>query len=125
MHMHSRSRAAAAAAALLALVAGSGLAANIAITSPAQEETVHDNSGKVTVTVDAVPGPRERVRLLIDGKPAAPDSRRGTFALSGIDRGEHRLQAQLLDADDRVVAESAPVTFYMWQASSQFPSRNN
>jgi hypothetical protein len=115
-------RAALATAALL--LATSGLAADIGIASPAHEETVHDNAGNVAVTVDAAPGPDQTIRLLVDGEPAAPDSRGTRFELRGIDRGEHRLQAQLLDADGRVVAESPPVTFFMWQASRNFPARN-
>lgn len=109
----------------LSLIAQAALAANIRIVNPQNEETVHDNSGNVTVVVQAELRDRQQVRLLLDGMPAAPDSEDKTFELSGIDRGEHTLEAMLLNDRNEVVAKSGPVTFYMWQASRKFPSRNN
>ena len=98
-------------------------AAEIRILSPQQEETVHNNSGNVTVAVQARLGAGEHIRLLLDGSPQAPDSDRGIFALEGIDRGEHKLQALLMSDKDEILARSKTVTFYMWRASAQFPTR--
>ena len=102
-----------------------GSACAIEIVSPQAEATVHDNSGKVAVTVD--PGPDglkagQRIRLLLDGRPAA-DEADGLIQLAGVDRGMHRLQAELLDAQGQRVAVSDPVVFHMWRASKNFPAR--
>ena len=91
---------------------------------PAHEETIHSNQGELTVRVrqtGAAPG--ARVQLLLDGS-ALPRSYRGeVIELKGIERGTHSLQAVLLGAEGERLAASQPVTFYMWQASRRFSSR--
>jgi len=93
------------------------------ISSPASGETLHDNEGNVRVTLSiqgaGVPG----IRPLLDGKPYGPDQRTPTFILENVDRGEHVLQVQAIDAKGDVIAASQPVTFYLWRASALFPSR--
>ncbi len=96
----------------------------VAIVQPAHEATVHDNQGNVAVQVAVSPSlaPRDRIVVLLDGRPAARQA--GTaVALSGVERGEHTLQALVVDANGATLATSQPVTFYMWQASRLFPSR--
>ena len=95
----------------------------VTISSPASGETLHDNEGNVRVTLAiqgaGVPG----IRPLLDGKPYGPDQRTSTFILENVDRGEHVLQVQVIDAKGDVVATSQPLTFYLWRASALFPSR--
>jgi hypothetical protein len=98
-------------------------AAQIAIVSPQHEQTVHDNLGNVRVVVEAALGDRRRIRLLLDGSPVGPDTDASTIDLEGIDRGAHTLQALLVDEKGEVLARSEAVTFYMWRASAQFPTR--
>jgi len=109
--------------AVVCLAMTAAMARDISISQPRSEETVHDNSGNVTVQIKARLGHDQRIRLLIDDSKAAPDSRNLTFNLKGIDRGEHTLQALVLNANDEVVSQSDKVVFYMWQASRQFPNR--
>lgn len=102
-----------------------GQEARIAIESPKQEETVHDNAGNVAVSL-AIHGTAPagmRVRVLLDGRPHGAEQATTSFVIEGIERGEHLLQVELVDAAGRVVAASETVTFFMWQASSLFPSR--
>ncbi|HTT39780.1 MAG TPA: hypothetical protein VMH32_19195 [Burkholderiales bacterium] len=115
--------AASCAAALWLCVAATAVhAQDISIVSPASEETVHSNPGEVTVVVSykAAP-PSSMVRILVDGQPAGPAQPGDTFLLQGIERGAHTLQAQLLAPAGKLVAASAPVTFYMWHASILLP----
>ncbi|MGQ0578139.1 MAG: hypothetical protein ACT4PQ_04420 [Betaproteobacteria bacterium] len=109
--------------AALWLAVTASIAADIAIISPRHEETLHDNSGDVTVMVRASLAGGQRIRLLLDGEPAGTDTDSTTIALEGIERGEHELKALVVDEKGSVLAASPPVTFYMWQASSQFPTR--
>ncbi|HEY7741952.1 MAG TPA: hypothetical protein VIA19_02810 [Burkholderiales bacterium] len=99
----------------------------VSIVSPRNEETIHDNTGRVAVTVAIRNGDAlaagGAIRVLLDGKPFGPDARASSFALEGLERGEHRLQVQLTNAAGAVIATSEVVTFYMWQASALFPSR--
>jgi len=104
--------------------AGAQSATQIAISSPASGDTVHDNEGNVAVTVVAQgAGEGHTIRLLLDGAPYGSNQRVPWFRLENIDRGEHTLQAQLINEDNRVIAESRPVTFYMWRASALFKGR--
>lgn len=101
-------------------------ASAIEVVSPHSEATVHDNAGNVAVTVD--PGPQglaqgRRIRVLLDGAPAAPEAASRLFQLEGVDRGRHGLRAELLDAQGRRVAISDEVVFNMWRASKNFPAR--
>lgn len=98
----------------------------IVIDRPAAGKTVHSNTGTVPVAV-SLPGraiaANERLRVLIDGKPYGAEQRTTSFELQGIERGEHSLQVQLLDAKSVTLATSPSVTFYLWQASILFPGR--
>jgi hypothetical protein len=98
--------------------------ASVAIVSPQNEQTLHENSGNVAVQA-AVSGerkPGDQLVLLLDGNPV-PGRGGSRFLLTGVDRGAHTLQAQLLDSSGSPRASSAVVTFYMWQASRLSPLR--
>ena len=100
-------------------------AAGLSITSPAPEETIHDNAGNVAVVIRVEDGatlpPGYRIRLLLDGEPAMPDGSGTRLQLAGIGRGAHRLQALIVDDEGRVLTRSEPVTFHIWQASRLNP----
>jgi hypothetical protein len=105
------------------LFAAAGNAADVSIVSPKDKETIHDNSGNVTVTVRASLAGRERVRLLLDGAPVGTDTDQPRIQLENIDRGEHTQEALVVDDKDLIHATSPMVTFFMWRASSQMPAR--
>ncbi len=102
-------------------------AAQVAILAPAQHDTIHDNSGNLQVDVAVEPPTllqdRMSIRILLDGKRASPDSPDMSFALEGVERGEHWLQALLIDRQGQTLAVSATVYFTMWQASVNSPAR--
>jgi len=98
-------------------------AADISIVSPRDQETINDNSGNVMVTVQARLGTDQRIRLLLDGSPVGTDTVQSRIQLENIDRGEHTLEALLVDDKDLVHATSSTITFHMWRASSQMPAR--
>lgn len=101
-------------------------AGQLVIRHPGNETTVFDNEGAVPVEIEISPaltlGPGDRIELFLDGEPVR--QRNGNaFALVGIERGTHRLQARIVDAGGGTIVESDPVTFHMWQASRLFPGR--
>ena len=113
---------------LVAVTLVAAQAADIAIVSPRDGETVHDNAGNLTVTAALAAGelePGQRIRFLLDGEPMAPDAAARSAAVGNVDRGTHTLQALLLDKGGRVIGKSAQTTFYLWQASRNFPSRQS
>jgi hypothetical protein len=102
-------------------------AAQVAILAPADQDTIHDNSGNLAVAVKVEPpiNPKDgtSIRILLDGKPAARDSSRMNFILTGVERGEHSLQALLIDRQGHTLSVSDTVDFTMWQASVNAPPR--
>lgn len=96
----------------------------VAVERPAQDETVHDNDGNVSVLVRVEPtlARGNQVVLLMDGQAVEREDG-PVFALTNIDRGTHTLQAQVTDARGNTLATSAPVTFQLWRASRRFPGR--
>jgi prepilin-type processing-associated H-X9-DG protein len=95
----------------------------IEIVQPQDDSTVFDNSGHVEVQIRVSPAtalaPGHRMVLFLDGHASVPKAQ----ALEHVERGMHRLQARILDSNGRSVIESKPITFYLWQASRNFPSR--
>ena len=119
---HTRQTAFAALLLWLGLACVPASAAQIAIVSPAQNDTVPHNSGvmRVDVTVEPPVTPQDAtaIRILLDGKPAMPDSKGSSFTLEGIERGEHWLQAVLVDGKRQTSAVSDTVYFTVWQGSA-------
>ena len=93
---------------------------------PANEATVFDNAGNVEVKLALSPAldiaAGDRIALLLDGQQAALQSAT-QFRLSAVVRGEHRLEARIVDRSGNTVIASAPLEFHLWQASRLFPNR--
>ncbi len=124
---HSPEQVAAAFILVFGFACGPAGAAQIAILAPAQQGTIHDNSGTLAVEVKVEPPiePRDgtSIRILLDGKQAAPDSPGMSFTLQGVERGEHWLQALLINRQGQTLSVSDTVQFTMWQASKKSPAR--
>jgi hypothetical protein len=106
----------------LGLVCVPAMAAQIAVVHPATNDVIPHNSGVMRVDVIAEPPLTAQdgnaIRILLDGKPAAPDSKGTSFTLEGMERGEHWLQAVLLDSKGQTSAVSNTVYFTVWQGSA-------
>ena len=98
----------------------------VRIAAPADETTVHDNLGNVSVLVQIEPALRaaagERIELLLDDKVVASGPH-GRIELASVERGTHALQARVVAADGKVLHTSAAVRFHLWRASRLFPGR--
>lgn len=112
---------------LFGFACGAAGAAQVAILAPVEQDTIHDNSGTLAVEVRVEPPiePRDgtSIRILLDGRRAAPDSPGMSFTLQGVERGEHWLQALLIDRQGQTLSVSDTVHFTMWQASINSPAR--
>ena len=101
--------------------------AALRLLQPAHEQTVHDNTGRVEVAVALEPAldvpAGHRLRVRVDGALLPNAWTDARFELEGIHRGAHTLQAVVTDHRGNTLAASEEITFYMWQASRQFPSR--
>jgi hypothetical protein len=74
----------------------------------------------VQVQLDRALRPGDQLVIIVDGK-RTPANGGLTATLTGLDRGEHTLQAEVLDAAGSVVISSSSVTFYVRQPSIARP----
>ncbi|MCM2972488.1 DUF4124 domain-containing protein [Larsenimonas suaedae] len=89
------------------------------IESPADKATIPPGyAGDIQVSVGVEPSLKDgdRVRLLLDGTPSQSAMRARVFMIAGVERGEHRIQAELIDEGGRVLRQSSPVTVFVKRA---------
>ena len=95
------------------------------IASPQDEATLQTGYGgnaQVELDIDPDLRPDHRVRLLVDGEISQSAMHTKAFMLTNLNRGEHVLQAELLDASGQVRHRSAPVRLYVHRASVNSPA---
>lgn len=101
-------------------------AGRVDIVSPRDGETIVDNEGKVPVTLNLSLAPGERLQLLLNGiaiELSGPESS-GRVLLFNVDRGEHRLEARVVDERGGTApGGTGPVTFTMQRPTVLLPGR--
>ena len=87
---------------------------SLRITSPGHDESVRANTGDIEVTVDVRPKllAEHELRLRVDGA-AVQVGRQSRFVLSGVDRGTHTLQVEILHQTGEVLLASEPSSFHL------------
>lgn len=87
---------------------------SLEITEPANDKTIRSNEGKVSALARVVPGlaSNHRFRWRMDGE-IVQDVNSPELRLNNIDRGSHTLQAEIVDADGKVVISSEIITFHL------------
>jgi len=97
------------------------------ITQPENGAGLNNGAGDVDVSVSLVPPLRtdlgHGLTITLDGKPVLQNSARMNVALADVDRGEHVLEAFVLNANAQVVFQSAPVKFSLQRTSLFLPGR--
>ncbi len=90
----------------------------IVIVVPEDQSTVRDNSGNMQVSVVVKPTLQkgDKVAILIDGKPVGQPQAATNFMLNAVDRGQHTLEADVVNSSGRVLIKSKSVTFFIHQA---------
>ena len=87
---------------------------SLEISRPTNDETIRSNEGKVTALARVVPelDANHRFRWSLDGE-IVQDVNSPELRLNNIDRGSHTLQAEIVDADGKVVISSESVTVHL------------
>jgi len=97
------------------------------ITQPENGAGLNNGGGDVDVSVSLVPPLRtdlgHGLTIALDGKPVLQNSARMNVALADVDRGEHTLEAFVVNASGQVVFQSAPVRFSLQRTSLFLPGR--
>jgi hypothetical protein len=87
---------------------------SLEITRPMNDEAIRSNEGKLTALARVVPAldSNHRFRWNMDGA-AVKDVNSPELRLNNLDRGTHTLQAEIVDADGKVVISSETISFHM------------
>ncbi|MBI5450341.1 MAG: DUF4124 domain-containing protein [Gammaproteobacteria bacterium] len=88
----------------------------LTIIQPANDATLWDDAGAVTVALSIIPAlqPGHRRVLELDGEQQATDND-GLLMLNQVDRGTHLLRALILDPRNKTVMASPTITFHLKQ----------
>lgn len=93
---------------------------DVSITSPANESTIRDNSGSLTVSASVTPSLKPGHKMvLLDNGSVKGESTAGSFNLSNVDRGEHNLSVQVQNKAGKTIISSKPVTVYLHRQSAR------
>lgn len=89
------------------------------INQPEEQATIRDNGGVVNVSGQVNPALKfgQKVQLKLDGQIVQKPHSNVIFVLRDINRGEHSIVLELLNAKGKVIASSKPRTFYVFRAS--------
>ena len=90
---------------------------SLEVASPAAEETLWNIGAQLNVSLALSPGLQSghQVRVYYDGTPL--EAAGLSFQLQGVYRGEHNLQAEIVDENGQVLIRSQPSRFYVQQTS--------
>ncbi len=90
------------------------------IVAPADNSTVRDPEGNVTLGLVLEPQLMEghRLQILTDGAPASGDIPGTQLRLSGLPLGSHQIQARIIDAGGTAIASSSVVRFHLLKPDS-------
>ncbi|WEM42195.1 DUF4124 domain-containing protein [Photobacterium sp. DA100] len=90
---------------------------SIALTSPADQQTLRDNQGHIMVAAVANRKLNQghSAQLRLDGEPYGRPQTQLTWPLTNIDRGSHTLQVDLLK-HGKVIASSEEITVFLHRA---------
>jgi hypothetical protein len=99
----------------------------IEILRPADQETLWNNGGNLEVEVALAPSLRttHRLDVYLDGRRMNLNATAPSLTVPEVWRGEHSLQAVVLDDRGRELLRSQPVTFIVQQTSIQNPNNPN
>jgi len=90
---------------------------SLTVASPAAEETLWNIAGILNVSLALQPELQagHQVRVYFDGNPQVVTST--SFQIEEVWRGVHNLQAEVVDANGKLMIRSAPNRFYVQQTT--------
>ena len=93
----------------------------VSIVSPAQGATIPPGYEQIPVKVSTEPGLQQGhlIQLMSNGQPYGSPSSRTTFSISPLIRGEHSIQAKVLDSNNDIVGQSGTTVVHVKRHSIQ------
>jgi len=86
---------------------------------PEQDETIRSNEGLVNISFFLSPGLRngDKIVVMLDGQKLENPLTSTQFSLTGILRGTHILNADIVNAEGEAIASASAVSFHLQQYS--------
>ncbi|MDH5735184.1 MAG: DUF4124 domain-containing protein [Gammaproteobacteria bacterium] len=98
------------------------------INSPAQDETIRDNTGNINITLLLEPEldikNGHTISILVDSQKKIEGSTGLTAGLKNIDRGTHSIQAVIKNKKKKIIKSSNSVTVHVFRQSTALPQHN-
>ena len=93
----------------------------VSIVSPAPGATIPPGYEQIPVKVSTTPGLQQGhlIQLMSNGQAYGSPSPRTSFSISPLIRGEHSIQAKILDSNNDVVGQSGTTTVHVKRHSIQ------
>ena len=88
---------------------------NVSISAPAQGTTIPPGQESIPVQVSLSPQLKDgdAIQLMFNGQPYVPASSSTSYNIGSLIRGEHSIQAQVIDSNGNVIAQSGTTTVYV------------
>lgn len=88
---------------------------SLTVASPAADQTLWNIEGVLSVSLSLSPGLQSghRIRVYFDGTPQMVSGT--SFQIEGVYRGQHNLQAEVIDPSGKLMIRSEPSRFYVQQ----------
>ena len=95
-----------------------GIYKSLVISSPAMDTTIRD-PGDVLVSAKISPALRRSHKLLYsdNGQPIGEPSRKLSMQLINLSRGTHLIQVDVVNADNKILISSAPLSIHVHRTS--------
>lgn len=91
------------------------------IVRPAEEETIRDNTGNVSVSLEIEPAllvqAGHRVQFFLDGEAIGAPSSVLKTSFANVDRGEHQVEAAVIDVSGEPILRTSSVRFFLHRYS--------
>ncbi len=100
-----------------------GYYSSVSIVQPQNEATFFDNHGEVVLTIAVKPDIREedQVVVLLDGQQTPAVRNAMLVKIENVERGMHKVQVQIRDAQGKGLAASNIISFMMRRPAVQNP----
>lgn len=91
---------------------------SLTIVTPEHEDTIINSDGQLMISLESSPklSSDHKYRIVIDGKTVS-ESTSPTFSINNLERGEHKLIAEIIDSNKSVIKKSKEQVFYIRQTT--------
>lgn len=88
---------------------------SVSISVPAQGTTIPPGQESIPVQISLTPQLKDgdAIQLMFNGQPYVAPSSSTSYNIGSLIRGEHSIQAQIIDNNGNVIAQSTSVTVYV------------